>query len=191
MAPRSSERWRWVRKNLLGVVTGGALVLLVVAYLAVLELSRPHVSGEELRYDTLVELAQSGRLVNAHVLDEDAYVVGSYIRETETFGAEPEPQPHNSPLIRGTQRDLLVLFLENRVPITVDQQVGKRVASLASILLPSLILVVLFVYLILSFRRGTGCSGSAAAPGASPPRRAAWPSPTSPARTPPSPSCAS
>jgi cell division protease FtsH len=155
---RGSFRSRWARKNRLGLITGSALALLLVAYVGVLELSRPHVSGDRLRYDTLVELAQSGRLVNAHILDEDAYVVGSYIRETAS-GAEATPRPYNSPLIRGTQRDLLALFLENRVPITVDQQVGKRVASLASVLMPSLILVVLFVYLILSYRRGTGLFG--------------------------------
>ena len=156
---REIFRSRWFRKNRLGILTGVALALLIVAYLGVLELSRPHVSGERLRYDTLVELAQSGRLVNAHILDEDAYVVGSYIRETAESGAEATPRPYNSPLIRGTQRDLLALFLENRVPITVDQQVGKRVASLASVLMPSLILVVLFMYLILSYRRGTGLFG--------------------------------
>ncbi|MGH3372691.1 MAG: hypothetical protein ACRDPR_22115 [Nocardioidaceae bacterium] len=45
------------------------------------------------------------------------------------------------------------------MPIEVDQQVGKRVAALASILLPGLIIVVLFAYMILSYRRGTGVFG--------------------------------
>ncbi|MEX2289770.1 MAG: AAA family ATPase [Mycobacteriales bacterium] len=146
-------------KDRLGLWIGLALGALVLCYIGVLEMSRPHVSGDELRYDQLVELAQSGMLVNAHVLDEDAYVVGSYIAETPEFGAEATPKAYNAPLIRGTQRDLLNLFIESRVPVTVDQQVGKRVVSLASILLPSLMLVTLFVYLILSYRRGTGLFG--------------------------------
>ena len=157
--PPRRARGRRTPKNRLGLWTAIAVVALALGYVGVLELSRPHVGGERLRYDTLVELAQSDRLSNAHILDEDAYVVGSYLTEAGETGAEGRTRRYNAPLVRGTQGDLLALLLEAGVPITVDQQVGKRVAGLASILLPSLIMVVLFVYLILSYRRGTGLFG--------------------------------
>lgn len=129
------------------------MVVLVGAYLAVLEFSRPHVSGDKLRFDTLVDLVDEGRIRDVTFLDEDAYVVGTYVRDDGSVGR------YNAPLIRNFQGDLLALLLhgrDNRIPITIDQQVGKRVAALASVLLPGLILVLLFAYLILSYRRGTG-----------------------------------
>ncbi|HSH58199.1 MAG TPA: ATP-dependent zinc metalloprotease FtsH [Acidimicrobiales bacterium] len=129
-----------------------ALGLLVAAYAGVLELSRPHVSGKELRYDQFVALAGGSQIKDAKLLDEDAYVVGTYVDGGTV-------RHYNAPLLRGSQPELLNLLLANRIPITIDQQVGKRVAALASILLPGLILVVLFVYLILSYRRGTGLFG--------------------------------
>jgi len=42
------------------------------------------------------------------------------------------------------------------VPVTIDQQNGKRAVSLASMLLPALIVAILFLYLTLSYRNGTG-----------------------------------
>src|SRR5687767_5237448 len=101
------------KKSRLGLWTGLAVGVLALAYVGVLELARPHVGGEKLRYDTLVELAQAGRLVNAHILDEDAYVTGSYVAENAETGAEATPRRYNDPLIRGTQGDLLALFLES------------------------------------------------------------------------------
>ena len=41
-------------------------------------------------------------------------------------------------------------------PPTIDQQTDKNLVSLASVLIPSLILILLFVYLVVSYRRGTG-----------------------------------
>ena len=167
----------------LGFWTALGLVVLLGAYVGVLEYSRPHVGGERLRFDVFVQLVEEGRIRNAHILDEDAYVVGRYVPGVDS-GAPPtgggagshdaqsrfslgppkssadapkgDTLSYNAPLVRGTQGQLLALLLENRVPITIDQQVGKRVAALAGLLLPALIIVVLFVYLILSYRKGTG-----------------------------------
>lgn len=183
MAASTSRARPGEKKDRLGLWVGLALGMLILCYAGVLEMARPHVDGERLRYDQLVELSTTGRLLSANILDEDAYVVGSYIAETPEFGAEATPQPYNAPLVRGTQRDLLNLFIENRVPVTVNQQVGKRVVALASILLPSLMLVTLFVYLILSYRRGTGLFGIRSGATRFTAQEGASPSPTWPART--------
>ena len=139
------------KKSTLGLWTAAGILLLIAAYLGVLELSRPHVAGDELRFDTWVQLVEGGKVANAHILDEDSYVTGTYER-TDGTAAE-----YNAPLLRQTQSGIVLeLLLQNKVPITVDQQVKKRVASLAALLLPGLIIVLLFVYLILSRSRGTG-----------------------------------
>ena len=183
---RRRRRSRWAGRSKLGLVTALGLVLLLGSYVWVLDLSRPHVDGDRQRFDTFVRLVLDGRVRDAKVLDEDAYVVGTYgkanpdqasapaagsgghDRGTTSLDlaarpAAPRPLPplrrYNAPLLRGTQSDLLTLLLDHGVPITVDQQVGKRVAALASLLLPGLIIVVLFVYLILSYRRGSGLFG--------------------------------
>lgn len=137
----------------IGLLTALGLILLVGAFLGVLEYSRPHVDGDRLRFDTLVQLGEQGRIRDAKILDQDAYVVGRYSRDEGSVVA------YNAPLVSGTQGDLLELLVQNRIPTNVDQQVGKRVASLAALLLPGLILIVLFVYLIVSYRRGTGLFG--------------------------------
>ncbi|MEJ7764041.1 MAG: AAA family ATPase [Acidimicrobiales bacterium] len=144
---------RRARKSALGLLTVLAIGLLVVAYAGVLELSRPHVSGQALRFDSFSQAVQSSAVRDARVLDEDAYVVGSYVAPTGRVEA------YKTALLRGSQTDTLDLLVRNDVPTKIDQQVGKRVAALASFLLPGLILVVLFIYLILSHRRGTGLFG--------------------------------
>ncbi|MGH9153573.1 MAG: AAA family ATPase, partial [Acidimicrobiales bacterium] len=142
------------KKSRLGLWTAVLVLLLLAAYLGVLELSRPHVGGDRLRFDTFVELVERGRVDDARILDQDSYVVGTYVREEGTRAA------YNAPLVAGLQRDVILdVLVPNRVPTTVDQQVGKRVAGLASMLLPGLVLIVLFAYLILSHRRGTGLFG--------------------------------
>ena len=175
--------------------TALAVGLLLVGYVAVLEHSRPHVSGDRLRLDTFVALVGDGRIKEARVLDEDAYVVGTYVKvpagykepapdaapslggghaghgslaggaQTTATTVAPAPDPPGSkrrpfaaPLLKANANssgvvDLLVL---NGVPTTIDQQVGKRIAGLASLMLPALIVVTIFVYLILSYVRGTG-----------------------------------
>ncbi|HVE47439.1 MAG TPA: AAA family ATPase [Acidimicrobiales bacterium] len=185
MSKRSSKP----KKSRLGLWTGLLVAALVVAYVGVLELSRPHVSGDRLRFDTFVKLASQGHIRHAEFLDEDAYVVGRYVPRSPSAGGGgpaqlgasggdhghqlgelapgdvvPDPVPgvtraFNAPLLRGSQSQVLQLLLRQNIPTTIDQQVGKRVASLASFLLPGLIMVVLFVYLILSYRRGTGLFG--------------------------------
>ncbi|MCA1571828.1 MAG: AAA family ATPase [Chloroflexi bacterium] len=147
---RDPGQFKRQKKSNLGLWTALALLVLVVAYLGVLELSRPHVSGDSLRFDTFVDLAERGRIKDAKILDVDSYLVGTYEAADETV------RVYNAPYLKDTRQRLVDILLENRIPTTIDQQTGKRVANLASTLLPGLFLIVLFVYMILSSRRGTG-----------------------------------
>jgi cell division protease FtsH len=171
------------------------LVTLGVAYAAVLEYQRPHVEGDRLRFDRFVELVADGKIQSATVLDQDAYVVGTYLPPDgeasgegsdalhdmplmdPQFSAPPEDGSSggdaqgeggasagqvarfNTPLVGQTQASTLELLVSSGVPTTVKQQVGKQIAQFASMLLPGVMLVVLFIYLILSYRNGTGLFG--------------------------------
>ncbi|HVE47460.1 MAG TPA: AAA family ATPase [Acidimicrobiales bacterium] len=146
------RKYKKAKKSRLGLWTGFGLLLLIGAYLGVLAQSQPNVGGRELRVDTFVDLAERGRLENARILDVDSFVVGTY----EVDGRKIA---YNAPYLKETRQRLLDVLLENRVPTTIDQQNGKRTAQLASVLLPALIIAVLFVYMIISYRRGTGLFG--------------------------------
>jgi cell division protease FtsH len=165
-----------------------ALVLLGVAYVGVLEYQRPHVAGDSLRFDTFVNLVANGNVRSATVLDQDAYITGAYVPPKEgedlsggdealhdmptmepDFGGvgEQEQLPtgeggvrrFNAPLLRNTQGSVLDMLISEGVPTEVDQQVGKQLAQFASLVLPGVMLVVLLIYLILSYRSGTGLFG--------------------------------
>ncbi|MGI8426886.1 MAG: AAA family ATPase [Actinomycetota bacterium] len=177
-------------KSRLGLVIGIALLLLIGGYFGALEYSRPHVTGDTLAFYKFVDLVEQGRIKTGTILDEDAYVIGKYVKgdgsegsnsEPSTFdadgmghgdgltpgpakqGADPAGQlrEFNAPLIRNPPQGSTVikLFIENRIPIFVDQQTGKRVANLAIYTIPALILILLFVYLIVSYVKGTGLFG--------------------------------
>jgi len=141
------------RKSRLGLWTAVALFLLVGAYLGVLELNRPHVDGDRLRYDIFLSHIETGRIKAANLLDQDAYATGTYVAEGGAL------RRYNTPLLAGQQGSLSSTLVDNKVPTTVDQQVSKRVGGLAAILLPGLMIIVLFAYLLLSSRRGTGLFG--------------------------------
>jgi cell division protease FtsH len=129
---------------------GAAILILLLGYLAVLNFSKPHVGGDTLRFDTFVAAAQAGNVKSVTILDQDDYVTGTYVRANGTQGR------YNTPLIQGSQQQVLDLLFQTQVPVTVDQQVGKRVASLAALLLPGLIVVLLLAYVILAHRFGKG-----------------------------------
>jgi ATP-dependent metalloprotease FtsH len=126
--------------------------LLLAGYIGLLEYARPHVSGDRLALDVFIDLAERDQIVDARILDVDAYVEGSYIAPG---GAERE---YNAPYFKAEtlRENLSAVLIPNGVPTTVDQQQGKRVIQPLSILIPSLIVVVVFVYFIFSYRRGTG-----------------------------------
>ncbi len=129
-----------------------AILLLLALYLALIELSRPHVDGQRFRVDQFLTVVDEGRIREAKILDADGIVVGSYERPDGSIGR------YNAPYFRMEGRQTLAnILLEARVPTTVDQQVAKALLFPAVlILVPALIVVLVFVYFILSARRGTG-----------------------------------
>jgi len=146
-----NKRQRRQKKSHLGLWTALVLTALIGAYLGVLELNRPHVHGERLIVTDYFNKIEKGQVKDARLLDEDSFAVGHYVRD------DGRPSQYNVPVTKGLQSEVLLNFLyPNKVPTEVDQQVGKRVAGLAAILLPGLMIMVLFGYLILSYRRGSG-----------------------------------
>lgn len=129
------------------------IVLLLAAYAEVLNYSRPAVSGDALSFTQLLDQAGSNRILNAQILDVDSYVIGQHKR------ADGSVHPFNSPNVKGADFDLLQLLAKDGVPVSIDQQTTKSLVILASYLLPSLIIVLLFVYLIVSYRHGSGLFG--------------------------------
>ena len=154
MAPTRKRSRSDPDKSRLGLWSAVAIVLLLVAYGGVLEYSRPHVGGDALRLDTVVRLGADKRLQAVTILNQDAYVVGSYRRDDGTTAR------FNTPYFRtASQERLMDILLRRGVPFTIDQQFGKSFVLPATLLIPALILIVVFVYLILSFRRGSGLFG--------------------------------
>ena len=151
---RPPRKFKKAKKSRLGLWTAIVLILLVGSYVGVLELTRPHVTGDRLRFDTYIDLIEKGRVKNAKILDQDSYVVGTYTKPQGTVAE------YNAPLPAGLQSYLVTrVLLPNRIATAIDQQVGKKVAGLAAILLPGLMLTVLFGYLILSYKKGSGLFG--------------------------------
>ncbi len=154
MPAKSRRSKRNKEKSRLGLWCILAVLVLLGAYGAVLEFSRPHVEGEKLRFDTVVSYAGEGRLSTVTILDEDAYVTGFYRRKDGTRVR------FNTPYFKGaTQERLIDILLKRDVPFTIDQQFAKSLVLPATLLIPSLMLVTVFVYLILSYRRGSGLFG--------------------------------
>jgi cell division protease FtsH len=128
---------------------------MVIAYAAALAASRPNVGGDKLRLDGFFQLAQQGRIESAEILDQDSYVVGDYEADNG------QVQEYNTPYFKSEvlREQLANLLLSNEIPTTVNQQFAKSLIGPLTILLPALILVVIFIYFILSWRRGTGLFG--------------------------------
>ena len=131
------------------------IVALLAAYAGVLEMSRPHVSGDQLRLDGFLDRAERGRILNAEILDFDSYVVGQYRR------ADGSIRPYNLPYLKAlnNRERLADALVDNRVPSTVNQQNAKNLIVPVTTLLPALMIVVVLIYLIQSYRSGSGLFG--------------------------------
>jgi len=132
------------------------VTVLLAGYIGLLEYARPHVSGDRLALDRFLDLTERDQIVDAQILDVDGYVEGSYI------GPGGEVREYNTPYFKAEtlRENLSNVLIPNGVPTTVDQQQGKRVIGPLSLLIPSLIVVVVFVYFVFSYRRGTGIFGT-------------------------------
>ena len=138
-------------KSRLGLWAVLAVGILLGTYVLAVANSRPRVSGDRLRLDEFVTLAGRGEIVDARILDQDEFVVGTYRRADGSQG------PYNVPYVGGAgHTNIPDVLLSNQVPTTVDHQFSKRLLGPATVILPALIVVVVFVYLILSYQRGSG-----------------------------------
>ena len=152
-AQRKNRRSRrWTPQLSAGVWALLTIVVLLAGFVALLEYSRPHVTGERLSFDRFVDLAERDRIRNARILDSDGIVAGQYVT------SDRETRDYYAPYFRAESlRDgLLDLLIPNNVPTVVDQQTGKRAVVPVLYLLPGLIIVVVFSYFVLSHSKGSG-----------------------------------
>ncbi|MEA2198375.1 MAG: transitional endoplasmic reticulum ATPase [Solirubrobacteraceae bacterium] len=129
-----------------------AILVLVVAYVGLLVASIPHVSGDRLSMTGLLNLAGRGRVQNALFLDHDAYIVGKYRRADGTTASYNASYPDNSVV----QDRLVGVLLGDGVNTDTNHQALKGFTTPATALFPVLILIVVFVYFIRSYQKGTG-----------------------------------
>ncbi|MGI8946131.1 MAG: ATP-dependent metallopeptidase FtsH/Yme1/Tma family protein [Thermoleophilaceae bacterium] len=145
-----------LRFGTLGFFCSLVVIVLLVALVQVIAASRPQVSGKQVTYSRFVNLAESGRIRTATILNADAYLVGEFTRANRTVGR------YNTPYLKvGTsdQVNLLDVMLENNIDVKIDQQFGKSLVLPAILVIPTLIIIVLFFYFFMSWRRGTGVFG--------------------------------
>ncbi len=131
--------------------------MLLVAYAEVIAASQPHVAGQRVDFSGLVSLAESGAIKNAIIRDQDSYVEGTYRRRGGRL------VPFNTPFLKSevTRGRLVDVLTSNQIPTKIDQQTGKGLLPYLSILLPSLILIVVLAYFIVSYRRASGLFATA------------------------------
>jgi len=139
------------RLNTPGFWAGLIVAILVIGYVQVLVAVRPHPEGRKIEFSRFVELAESGALKEATILDQDAYVQGTF-----QVPRQP-PVEFNTPFLRSSTRGILVEILTNNdVEMRINQQYAKEVLPYLSIILPTLILITLLGYFIYAQRSGTG-----------------------------------
>jgi cell division protease FtsH len=144
------------RQRSLGFWCLMGIAALVLFYAAVLEASRPHLSGDRLRLDGFYNLVQTNSVTSATILDQDRVIVGTYKARDGSLRRFNMPFSRNG----NTAQDALVqVLVDNNRPTRVDQQLLKRVAGPLTQLLPALILGIIFLYFILTVRGGDGLFG--------------------------------
>ena len=166
---RSTSRWvlrrrraRALRKKAgsrkATMVLGASLVLLVSAFAGAIAYLRPPRSGTELTLDRLSALARERRLEEARFLDEDATITGS-------FGAGESPKGPGEYFVSYPSSDAVTAYLvemttEAGAEVSIDPQPAKdAVGTVATFLLPLMILANLFALLFGATRRGSSGIG--------------------------------
>jgi len=128
------------------------VAVLLIAYVQVIVAGRPSPEGRKLGFSNFVQLAESGAIKDALILDQDSHVQGTYQRP-----GRPEVRFHTPFLKSETTRGMLVdLLTNNDVPTRIDQQYGKALLPYLSILLPTLILITVLGYFLAAQRMGLG-----------------------------------
>ena len=150
---------RWIADRRAGFWFGALLLVGLAGIAASLEQTRPHLRGELLRFDEFVQRVEADQILEARILNFDSFVVGTYRARDgrrvayrtayfRTAGASGGGT--------GVQNPLLDLLVTNRVPVEIDQQVNKNVASVLTTVIPALMAIAVLLYLVVSWRRGTG-----------------------------------
>ncbi len=160
------RRWqKWIAARRIGFWFGAVMLAGLAGVALSLESTRPHVSGEPMRYDTYVERVEAGRILDARILNFDSYVVGTYRRAD---GARVRYRLEFFKTYNGggfgNQNPLLDLLVTNRVPVEIDQQVQKSIATLLTLVIPGLMAILALLYVVVSWRRGTGLFASGGGP---------------------------
>ncbi|MGH2899375.1 MAG: AAA family ATPase, partial [Solirubrobacteraceae bacterium] len=122
-----------------------AIAVLVLAYLAALEASRPHVVGDKLRLDAFNTLVEEGKVNNATVLDVDRIVSGVYEARDGSLRRYYLPFSRN---VTTSVDNLLDLLVASGVETNVDQQLLKRIVGPATTAVPALILIIVIAYFL-------------------------------------------
>ena len=149
--PRRTSQAPKRHLNTPGFWAGLIVAILLIAYVQVLAAIRPHPVGREIQFSQFVRLAESGAIKEVKLLDQDAYIHGTYQRPGQ------RAVKFNTPFLKSSTRVTLVEMLTNNdVDTTIDQQYAKAVLPYLSVLLPTLVLVTLLGYFIYAQRSGTG-----------------------------------
>ena len=168
-ARRSAARWLLRRRRARAVRAKGGgrgktLVLLVslaallAVFAAALSYLRPPRAGRELTLDQLNALAEDGRLQTARFLDEDATITGS-------FGPGESPDGAGEYFVSYPSSDAVTAYLvemttEAGAEVSIDPQPAKDVVgTVATFLLPLMILANLFALLFGAARGGSSGIG--------------------------------
>jgi cell division protease FtsH len=136
-----------------------SLVLLLALFAAALAYLRPRNEGRELTLDELSALASGGRLVEARFLDEDATITGSYA------AGEAAPRGSGRFSVSYPSSDAVTAYLvemttEAGARVSIDPQPAKDVVgTVATFLLPLMILANLFALLFSASRGGSSGIG--------------------------------
>jgi cell division protease FtsH len=135
-----------------------SLTALLVVFAAALSYLQPPRTGRELTLDQLGALAENGRLRDARFLDEDATVTGTF-----TPGDSPEGAGRyfvSYPSSDAVTAYLVEMTTEAGATVSIDPQPAKDVVgTVATFLLPLMILANLFALLFGAARGGSSGIG--------------------------------
>ncbi len=125
------------------------LIVLFIAYFAVLGKMQPVSSGTELTLDVVRFRTTQGSIERAVFYDEDARAIFRLSNGSSAFAQYPKSDAQTA--------DLIDTLTKNDVAVRVDQQSGKaRLRFLAQFLFPMIILAALFglVFMVISGKGG-------------------------------------
>ena len=148
--PRTQPGRRRRKPPPLGFWVIVVVLLTSAAAAVVLNDVQPHVSGRALTYSAFVNMAYKGQIVDAKILDYDAYVVGRYRNGNGSVSL------YNTPYLQAHNNDLIVLLMNAGVPTSIDPQSQKPAEVIGANVLPPLIAAMVLGYFVLSYVRGTG-----------------------------------